>query len=503
MAAPISTGTVLGFIVSAGIAGPRPAGPVKPALLAALKFLQTHLTSHSGHTASLEPHGIYVIYQSDAALADVLKAWNALCQSPHAPAARSLAVAVHLGDMPLANFAVMGAPPAVAETAQLLRYLQPGTLALTAAAVDVLADRLPPGTVRVHGAANEAAIAGRLALPMPKPSIAHWLLKTTSGRATSATGIATTILLAALLASFAADGPADGPATGPQDGIAAPATPTTLAQRAGNPPSPQPPRPQAPRPTTRPTILPTPSPTRVAAAPQPTPTPTPTLPDNSATRELPWAPANGLAAYWSFNDEQNLLASTGLSSHTLQLLAGNLQWRAAGFHRGACQIGGMGMALQFPDELLPVFQKSFAWTAWCTLPGTDGRLLSLIGDQRIDLRIRGTRTSVNSLSLTAYQPGARGHSSRFGGKDATVDGWSHVIIQSDLNTRQLSVYLGGKLAQRIEFPAAPIEQLSLRAAMIGLPAERTKQYDIVIDEMRVYSRILTDEEIQKMAGITK
>ena len=80
------------------------------------------------------------------------------------------------------------------------------------------------------------------------------------------------------------------------------------------------------------------------------------------------------------------------------------------------------------------------------------------------------------------------------------DTWYHVVGTFDIGTKTAKMYLDGQLDHTVENTATPIPTDA--PGRIGLNMDNGEAFPGIIDDLRIYDRVLTDAEIAEMAMAT-
>jgi hypothetical protein len=204
-------------------------------------------------------------------------------------------------------------------------------------------------------------------------------------------------------------------------------------------------------------------------------------------------PASGLVGHWSFDEGAGTSAADGSGNgHTgsLQYGAG---WASGGScKRGAClALDGVDDYVRVPDTAGLRLTGDVTISAWIK-PGALGSLQSIVS-KRYEYELGPiAAASPYPLQWSQREPGSIGVSGRLS-SSTTVGVWQHVVLVRDGQTRQIRGYKDGALALSSSYANPP--GTSSYHLNIGRHAGGGQRFAGLIDEVRIYNRVLSAAEI--------
>ena len=211
-----------------------------------------------------------------------------------------------------------------------------------------------------------------------------------------------------------------------------------------------------------------------------------------------------LEAHWTF-DEMVAGVFYDSSGNGLNgtLIGGTVL--ADGIHGMAVRLDGEKDYVDFGHPVDLRFMGSMTISAWInstSFPIDDAAIVSTLGPgYQLDTTVdRGPRT----IGLKLNDP--RGNlMARYGATELVRDTWYHVAGVYDADARTLNVYLNGHLDDGFLLgPVAPAQKASSQPVCVGRRAHPIAfEFAGLIDDVRIYSRALTQVEIEKaMNGVS-
>ncbi len=202
---------------------------------------------------------------------------------------------------------------------------------------------------------------------------------------------------------------------------------------------------------------------------------------------------DGLVAYWDFNEGSGNTAKDMSGNGHDGELVGDAQWTNDGYFGGGIVFDGAGDEVNIPFHA-DLNQEVFTICAWANVAdgGTGHRAVI---SSRADFPQRGFIFYCTPANTWQFWIGAGpNHWKSAQGPDVTVDDWDHLAgTYANGNHR---FYVNGEFAaeQKFEIVVNPEEEL-----LIGAGANETANHNYffngTIDEVQIYNRVLTDDEI--------
>lgn len=254
---------------------------------------------------------------------------------------------------------------------------------------------------------------------------------------------------------------------------------------------------QRPAPAPQPVPLPTPTPTPPTPAPSPTPTPTPTP-----------APApDGLVAHWTFDGVAGgkVVNQTG-DTRFDATIDGDVDCTISGKVGTACMVGNNTESIWVKPYPLPKTTTNFTIAGWFNLGGTVGeKYLMEMGFESVALKYFGkgelhciVRRGPTTWSLVRGQ-----------NFTPTPGEWFHAACVSDGTTMKLFVNGNPVPKETVDISGFTglyddaITGLGMNCRLKGYCAKPAPGWPIekgAIDDVRVYTRALSIQEIQALPG---
>jgi hypothetical protein len=219
-------------------------------------------------------------------------------------------------------------------------------------------------------------------------------------------------------------------------------------------------------------------------------------------------PKPELIAYYPFNG--TVADSSGNSNHgtAYGLIAVSNRFGKA---NSAYQFNGYNSYIAVPDKQpLRLSNTNFTLSAWVKLDANNYSYGSMILNKHLTGVNNGWTWSItglasNPLSVGFFGPGG-GSNNAYGTKAIELTGWHMITSAYNAQTKQLSMYIDGVLdnvTQNVEAPNGNIET----SLYIGRdnPTIDSSGYFFqgAMDEIRIYGRLLSSEEIQKLYTLKK
>ncbi|PIV54793.1 hypothetical protein COS16_09210 [Candidatus Desantisbacteria bacterium CG02_land_8_20_14_3_00_49_13] len=199
------------------------------------------------------------------------------------------------------------------------------------------------------------------------------------------------------------------------------------------------------------------------------------------------------AAIWCFDDSSPVVFDiSGKQNHGQSFNTD----RVAGRYGTGLQIDGVNQDyVRVPDTDSLDIVDSLTISVWLKPLITDGNNKEVIEREWNHWRM----WIVNDTLRTYFQIGGSGYLRDAGGSFPVADGtrWYHVVYR--YSTQNIDVFIDGQ--NKGSWPATGNIQVSASPIYIGIYDDLSSdKYKGVFDEMRVYSRALSDGEISAMAG---
>jgi VanZ family protein len=204
----------------------------------------------------------------------------------------------------------------------------------------------------------------------------------------------------------------------------------------------------------------------------------------------------GLEGRWTFDDRNTSTAEDVAHGLNGRLVNGPVF--QDGIEGAALVLDGRRQYVDLGNPLALRLTGSMTISAWIK-PRPTG-----IGDSSI----LSTRTRLGYQLSTSVDHGQRtvamkianasgGAMSRYGSTPIVSGSWYHVAGVYDADARTIDVYVNGQLDNGcVQGPITPSQQPSLAGAAIGIGARhRGAAFPGAIDDVRIYSRALSEEEI--------
>jgi hypothetical protein len=216
------------------------------------------------------------------------------------------------------------------------------------------------------------------------------------------------------------------------------------------------------------------------------------------------AAPKGLAGWWKLDGNANDSSTTGANGTAI----GGPLW-VAGKTDGAVELDGVDDCVDCGNPTALDFATDFTVSAWIKMTSTvKGTVFAKGGDESGGIRyaLAMGETDSNKMTLTTDDDKSKKQA-----KGATVvnDGaWHHVVGMRNGNTAM--VYVDGVLDGSVALPDGyNLSGTSQHNALIGAiadhrdPTGTTKEKFLTgtVDDVRVYSRALSEAEVRELAGL--
>jgi uncharacterized repeat protein (TIGR01451 family) len=207
--------------------------------------------------------------------------------------------------------------------------------------------------------------------------------------------------------------------------------------------------------------------------------------------------SNGLFAGYAFNEGTGAtVADLSGNGHTASV--NGATWADTGRYGKALAFNGTSSYLDLGNAADLQITGSMTWSAWILAtadPLDDGQIIAKSSGSGWQLKTSpdtgahtfGVGVSRNSSSLTQ----------RYSATVRQLNTWYHVAGVYDAAARTLSIYVNGVLDNGVLAGTVPASQYNDPAASVTI-GQRTGGYSFegMIDEVRIYSRALSQAEIQ-------
>ena len=220
----------------------------------------------------------------------------------------------------------------------------------------------------------------------------------------------------------------------------------------------------------------------------------------SASYVFATMPVAGLVAHWSFDEGAGSSAADSSGNGNTAILAANASWSAGGYVGGSALTvnGDAGSHVRVADAAGLRFAASEDYTVsfWAKLDALPGSWQTMFwkGAQpaRYSFSVRHTTNKIR------FNAGNRGAINSPNGMTAQV--WYHIVGMQDNShaSKKRRLYVNG-----IEVASKKSTEPADGAGDLFIGSRRSDDYEAFIgeiDEVRIYNRALTDEEIQTLSG---
>jgi len=212
----------------------------------------------------------------------------------------------------------------------------------------------------------------------------------------------------------------------------------------------------------------------------------------------------GLVGWWKLDDNATDSSGNGHDG----VLYGDPQW-VAGKIGGALEFDGVDDRVEMPGtsaaEGFPALEGEVTWTVWFKTPG--GALNPImIQDPPGAAHVSGNRSlNVESSGMVRVRGNSVAALNSYNSNAAVNDDqWHHVAVTIAFETNgvndTMKLYIDGDLSKGYEIDVVDINSRSASAAdfIIVLGYNGTNAFTGQIDDVRVYSRVLTEDEIKQV-----
>ncbi len=208
-------------------------------------------------------------------------------------------------------------------------------------------------------------------------------------------------------------------------------------------------------------------------------------------------PSTGLIAYWPFDGNGNDVSGNG---HNATLTNVTSTTDRFGNPNGAYDFNGYSSFASVADQTaLKLNGSDFTLNAWVKLDSYNSSYGSIIIGKRIPGNNNGYIWSVTgSLSSPAgvlsFGPGGSS-SNAFGTSTIGLNGWHMVTSVYHYSSGSLDIYIDGKFDNSTSGILSPNGAITA-SLYIGKDGSNTSYLDGALDDIRMYSRALSSNEIQ-------
>ncbi|UCG58083.1 MAG: hypothetical protein JSU70_00985 [Phycisphaerales bacterium] len=212
-----------------------------------------------------------------------------------------------------------------------------------------------------------------------------------------------------------------------------------------------------------------------------------------------------LVAWWKFDDGAGDTALDSSGNGHDGTLGGAPQW-VAGFFDGALAFAGSGDYVDIaysPGLALNEFTVS-AWVKLTAEPGVFGIHGTRIGGEyTFDFKVQaadihgdigdGIAWLNTALDITAGDTGSNGR-----GGDLDLETWYAITYVIDNTNQEVRLYLDGDLKVTLAISGTPLLMQSGQSMRIGHTGYGTEWMNGLIDDVRIYDRALSTDEVEAM-----
>jgi hypothetical protein len=205
-------------------------------------------------------------------------------------------------------------------------------------------------------------------------------------------------------------------------------------------------------------------------------------------------PSNGLIAYWDFE--------TSTAAGVPSVMSGDMA-ECSGSECAPQAAGIVGSGLSFDGSRCYHVPSLMGWDTTAFTISAWVRLTSNSVDQPVVMRSSGgchspsLRTHADTLGFLTYDT-SDAHQYAWTSSGVTAGRWQHLAVRWD-GTAQ-SVFIDGQCSCS-NTPALPIVVAANSEFALGCDAVDGRQFRGQLDEVRIYDRALTDDEMPTLAGI--
>ncbi len=203
--------------------------------------------------------------------------------------------------------------------------------------------------------------------------------------------------------------------------------------------------------------------------------------------------AAGLAAYWKFDDGSGTIAMDSSGNGNTGILHG-ATWTNSGRVNGALHFNGINSWVEVPDSDSVDLSKNFTVACWIYPDVHAGNYNMLVSKHQPYINSDhswywGIKNDVSTF-VNWGNPEIRGT------QDIPLNSWTHVAITYIDATMSFCFYNNGQLDRQMD------ADLSIRNTdkmlVIGSENGSTNFYDGLIDDVRIYNRALTSNEVLEL-----
>jgi hypothetical protein len=205
------------------------------------------------------------------------------------------------------------------------------------------------------------------------------------------------------------------------------------------------------------------------------------------------APSSGLVAYWSFDDGSGSTAADGSGGGRTGTLTYGPTWAAS----ASCKVGGC-VSLDGVDDYVKVADATalrltgdVTVSAWIKPAGLGGK--RSVVSKRYEFELGHIHdTALHPLKWTHKGSGGSVVSGDLA-SSTEAGAWQHVVLVRDAASRRMRGYKDGAPALSGSYTVDP--GTSSYNVNIGRNPSGAQHFRGLIDEVRIYDRVLTEDEI--------
>ncbi|MEK7314842.1 MAG: LamG-like jellyroll fold domain-containing protein [Candidatus Eisenbacteria bacterium] len=211
------------------------------------------------------------------------------------------------------------------------------------------------------------------------------------------------------------------------------------------------------------------------------------------------AQSPGLVAAYAFDEG----FGTTVGDASGHLLSGAIEgaiWTATGKYGSALSFSGTSSYVDLGNPALLQLTGSMTWSAWiyaAANPFDDGVILAKSDNSSGWQFKTSPDTGVQTFGV-AVSPSGAGHTQRYSTTVRALNTWYYVAAVYDAESQTLDIYVDGVLDNSTLVGTIPASQTdgNVNAAIGRRSGGNFNYFNGVIDEVRIYSRALTQAEIQ-------
>jgi len=228
----------------------------------------------------------------------------------------------------------------------------------------------------------------------------------------------------------------------------------------------------------------------------------------------------GLVAYWSFDEMAGKYAKDSVTNkkdyinytfnNAVYKPSTDPQWKDIGIRNGTLLFDGYSTWIERDASEFEEISDELtieAWVAPRSYEWGDGGKLSAIVNQHSKSKREGFILGMYRHGTWSFQIGVGNRWIEVWSEEKVLEKnkWSHVAATFDKNTATARIYLNGELVAEEQTPANMPINPSNAKLMIGKNNEAVKlngvfdfnMFNGLIDELKIYNRVLTEDEIRK------